>query len=79
MGMSPLYKAINKLMVQGGINFGTIIGGSKLDSKLEGRRGWFTIVHVKSIKNVTSILILGKKNSFIGLQKSEAKEIVQKT
>jgi hypothetical protein len=52
--------------------------GIKLDSRLEGRRGWFTIVHVKETKKVTSILRLGKKNSFIGLQNLEAKEIVQK-
>jgi hypothetical protein len=48
--------------------------GSKLDSILEGRRGWFTIIHVKATKKVTSILRLGKKN----LQNLEAKEIVQK-
>jgi hypothetical protein len=50
-----------------------------LDSRLEGRRGWFTIIHVKAMKKVTSILRLGKKNSFIGLQNLEAKEIVQKS
>jgi hypothetical protein len=48
-------------------------------ARMEGRRGWFTIVHVKATKKVTSILRLGKKNSFIGLQNLEAKEIVQKT
>ena len=52
---------------------------SKLDSRLEGRRGWFTIVHVKAMKKVTSILRMGKKNSFIGLQNLEAKEIVKKS
>jgi hypothetical protein len=50
-----------------------------LESKLEGRRGWFTIVHLKETKKVTSILRMGKKNSFIGLQNLEAKEIVQKS
>ena len=64
-------------MVQGGIKFRRIIGGSKLDSRLEGRRGWFTIFHVEVTKKVTSILRLGKKNSFIGLKNLEAKEIVQ--
>jgi hypothetical protein len=54
------------------------IGGRKLDSRLEGRRHWFTIIHVKATKKVTIILRLGKKNSFIGLQNLEAKEIVQK-
>jgi hypothetical protein len=34
--------------------------------------------HVKVMKKVTSILRLGKKNSFLGLQNLEAKEIVQK-
>jgi hypothetical protein len=66
------------LTVQGGINFRRSTGGNKLDSKLEGRRGWFTIFHVKAMKKVTHILRLGKKNSFIGLQNLEAKEIVQK-
>jgi hypothetical protein len=50
----------------------------KIESILEGRRGWFTIFHVEAMKNFTSILRLGKKNSFIGLQNLEAKEIVQK-
>jgi hypothetical protein len=66
-------------MVQGGINFGRITGGSKLESILEGRSGWFTIIHVKVRKKVTRLLRLGNKNSFIGLQNLEAKEIVQKT
>ena len=65
--------------MQGGINFRRSTGGKNLDSRLEGRSGWFTIVHVKVMKNVTSILILGKKNSFIGLKNLEAKEIVQKS
>jgi hypothetical protein len=65
-------------MIQGGVNFRRSTGGRKIDSRLEGRRGWFTIIHVKVMKKVTSILRLGKKNSFIGLQNLEAKEIVQK-
>ena len=64
-------------MVQGGINFGRSTGSNNIDSKMEGRRGWFTIIHVKATKKVTSILRLGKKNSFIGLKNLEAKEIVQ--
>jgi hypothetical protein len=64
-------------MVQSGINFGRSTGGNKFDSRLEGRRGWFRIFHVKAMKKVTSILRLGKKNSFLGLQNLEAKEIVQ--
>jgi len=60
------------------MNFGRSTGGCKLHSRLEGTRGWFTIVHVKVMKKVTSILRLGKKNFFIGLQNLEAKEIVQK-
>ena len=66
-------------MVQGGINFGRSTGGSKINSRLEGRRGWFTIIHVKATKKVTSILRLGKKDSLIGLQNLEAKEVVKKT
>jgi hypothetical protein len=50
-----------------------------LNSRLERRRGHFTIIHVKATNKVTSILKLGKKNSFIGLQNLEAKEIVQKS
>jgi hypothetical protein len=65
-------------MVQVGINFRRSTGGSNIESRLEGRRGCFTIIHVKVMKKVTSILILGKKNSFIGLKNLEAKEIVQK-
>jgi hypothetical protein len=66
-------------MVQGGIKFGRSTSGSKIDSKVEGRMGWFTIFHVKEMKNVTSILGLGKKDSLISLQNLEAKEIVQKS
>ena len=65
-------------MVQSVINFRRGIGGNKFYSKLEGRRGWFTIIHVKATKKVTSTLRLGKKKYFIGLQNLEAKEIVQK-
>jgi hypothetical protein len=64
-------------MVQSGIYFGCSTGGNKFDSKLEGRRGWFTIFHVKVVKKVTCILRLGKGNSFLGLQYLEAKEIMQ--
>ena len=41
-----------------------IQGGRKFDSRLEGRRGWFTIFHVEATKEVTSILKLVKKYSF---------------
>jgi hypothetical protein len=67
------------MMVQSGIYFGFNIGGNNFDSKLEGRRGWFTIFHVKSMKKVTCILILGKVNSFLGLQYLEAWQIMQIT
>jgi hypothetical protein len=66
-------------MVQSAINFGRSTSGIKIDSILERRRGWFTIFHVEATKKVTSILRLGKKNSFIGLENLEAKEIVQKS
>jgi hypothetical protein len=66
-------------MIQGGINFRRSAGENNIYTRLEGRRGWFTIVHVKVMKKVTIILILGKKNSFIGLQNLEDKEIVKKT
>jgi hypothetical protein len=66
-------------MVQGGINFRRSTGGSKSEFKMEGRMGWFTIIHVKATKKVTIILRLGKKNSFTSLQNLEAKEIVQKS
>ena len=65
-------------MVHRGINFRRSTGGRKLESRMEGRRGWFTVIHVKATKKVTSILRLGKKNSFIGLQNLEDKEIVKK-
>ena len=64
-------------MVQGGINFRRSTGGNKLDARLEGRRGWFTIVHVKVMNKVTSILRLGKKNSILGFKNFEAKEIMK--
>jgi hypothetical protein len=66
-------------MVQGGINFGISTSGNKIDFRQEGRRGWFRIFHVKAMNKVKSIIRLGKKNSFIGFQKLEAKEIVQKS
>jgi hypothetical protein len=66
-------------MVQGGINIRRSTGGSKIDSRMEGGRGWFTIIHVKGTKKVTSIIRMGNKNSFIGLQNLEAKEMVKKT
>ena len=65
-------------MVHGGLNFGRSTGGSNIESMLEGRRVFLTIIHVKAMKNFISILRLGKKNSFIGLKNLEAKEIVQK-
>ena len=43
----------------------------------EGRRGWFTIFHVKATKKVTSILRLRKKVSFFGLKDLETKKIMQ--
>ena len=51
--------------------------GRKFDSKLEGRRGWLTIFHVEAMKKVTSILRLGKKYSFFGLQDLLTKKIMQ--
>ena len=51
--------------------------GSKFDSKLEWRWGWFIVFHVKATKKVTCILRLGKGNSFLGLQDLEAKKIMQ--
>jgi hypothetical protein len=51
--------------------------GSKFNSRLERRRVWFRIFHVKVVKKVTSILRLGKKNYFLGLQNLEAKEIMK--
>jgi hypothetical protein len=64
-------------MLQSGINFGRSIGGNKLDSRLEGRRGCFRVFHVKLVKKVTSIHRLRNKYSFVGLQYLEAKEMVQ--
>ena len=51
--------------------------GKKFDSRLEGRRGWFTIFHVEATKKVTSILRLGKKDSFFGLKYLETNKIMQ--
>ena len=53
-------KTTNKLTIQGGIYFRGSTCGRKFDSRLEGRRGWFTIFHVEATKKVTSILRLGK-------------------
>jgi expansin (peptidoglycan-binding protein) len=64
-------------MIQSDINFERSIGGNKLDSILEGRRGWFAIFQVEETKKVTILLRLVKKNSFIGLKNMEAKEIVK--
>jgi hypothetical protein len=66
-------------MVQSGINFGRNTSGNKFDSGMEGRRGWFRIIHLKAVKKVTSILIPRNKNSFLGLQNLEAKEIMKIT
>ena len=64
-------------MIQGGIYFKGSTSGRKFDSGLEGRRGWFTIFHVKAMKKATSILRLGKKYLFFGLQDLETKKIMQ--
>jgi hypothetical protein len=66
-------------MVESGINFRRSKGGNKLESRLEGRRGWFTIFHLKAMKKVTNILRMGNKISFLYLQNLEAKEIVKKS
>ena len=59
--MSQVYRTTNKSTIQGGIYFMGSTSGRNFDSRLEGRRGWFTIFHVKGTKKVTSILRLGKK------------------
>ena len=64
-------------MIQGGIYFRGSTSGIKFDSRLEGRRGWFTVFHVEVTKKVTSILGLGNKYSFFGLQDLETKKIMQ--
>ena len=51
--------------------------GRKFKSRLEGRRGWFTIFHVEVMKKVTSILRLGKKDYFFVLQDLETTKIMQ--
>lgn len=53
-------------MVQSSIYCGCGIGGSKFESRLKGRWGWFIIFHVKVMKKVTNILRMGKENSFLG-------------
>ena len=65
------------MTIQGGIYFRGSTSGRNLDSRLEERRGWFTIFHVEVMNKVTSILILGKKDSFFGLQDLETKKIMQ--
>ena len=65
------------MTIQGVIYFRRSTSGRKFDSKLEGRRGWFTIFHVEVTKKVTSILRLGKKDSLFGLQDLETKKIMQ--
>ena len=77
MGMSQVYETTNKLMIQGGIYFRGSTSGKKFDSRQEGRRGWFTIFHVEEMKKVTSILRLGNKYSFFGLQYLETKKVMQ--
>ena len=65
------------MIIQGSIYFRGSKSGRKFDSRLEGRRGWFTIFHVEATKKVTSILRLGKKYFFFGLQDIETKKIMQ--
>ena len=65
------------MTIQGDIDFRGSTSGIKFDSKLEGRRRWFTIFHVKVTKKVTSILTLGNKYSFFTLKYLEAKKIMQ--
>jgi len=77
MGMSQIQNDTNQMMVQSGINFRSSTGGSKFDSKLEGRRCMFTIFYVKVANKVICILRLGKGNSFLSLQYLEVKEIMQ--
>ena len=38
---------------QGGIYFRGSTSGRKFDSRLKGKRGWFTVFHVKVTKKVT--------------------------
>ena len=74
MRMSQVQKTTNKLTIQGGIYFMGSTSGKNFDSRLEGRSGWFTIFHVEAMKKVTSILRLGNKYSFFGLQDLETKK-----
>jgi hypothetical protein len=66
-------------MAESGINIGRSTSGNKFESKLEGRKGWFRIIHVKGEKKVKNIHRLGNTNSSLDLQYLEAKEIMQKT
>ena len=75
-GMSQVLNTTNKLTIQGGIYFRGSTSGRNFDSRLEGRRGWSTIFHVEATK-VTSILRLGNKYAFFGLQYLETKKIIQ--
>ena len=75
--MSQVQKVTNLPMVQSGIDLGCGIGGSKFDSKLEGRWGWFTIFHVREVKKAACIIGIGKGNAFLGLQYLEAKKIME--
>ena len=77
IGMRQVLETTNKLTIQGGIYFRGSTSGRKFESRLEGRRGWFTIFHVEVRKKVTSILRLGKKDSFFGLKDLEMKKIMQ--
>ena len=77
MGMGKIQEDTNKMTIQSNIYFGRSACERKIDSKLKGRRGWFTIFHVKATKKVTCILGLRKGNSFLRLQGSETKKIMQ--
>ena len=52
-------------------------GKYKFDSRLEGRRGWFTIFHVKAMKKVKNILGKRNKYSIFGLEDLETKKSMQ--
>ena len=56
------------MTIQGGIYFRERTSGRNFDSRMEGRRGWFTVFHVEAMKKkVIRIIRLGKKDSFFGL------------
>ena len=77
MGMGKIQKATNKLMIESGIYFGGSTCERQLDSKLKGKRDWFTIFHVKATEKVTGILRLRNVNSFLRLQYLKTKKIMQ--